>query len=160
MKISRAEIEAAMTPAGGFTKATLAAWGVPWPPPKGWRKKLEAGEPPVDPVGWVKCGHIRNRDGIAIGQDEPEFVLGAERPEECDDPWWPVYAAPFPVAPAAISEALVKARKIIAEIDEYQRKPERGHPDHECACCMGELLDDDRGTIAEIDVIVSQIGGA
>jgi hypothetical protein len=32
------EIEAAMTPAGGWTKATLASWGVPWPPPKGWRK--------------------------------------------------------------------------------------------------------------------------
>lgn len=22
------------------TRAQLAAWGVPWPPPKGWRRKL------------------------------------------------------------------------------------------------------------------------
>lgn len=35
------EIELARTPNGGWTKATLAKWGVPWPPPKGWRAKLE-----------------------------------------------------------------------------------------------------------------------
>ncbi|MFI5614987.1 hypothetical protein [Amycolatopsis sp. NPDC051903] len=34
------EIEAARTPAGGFTRAQLAAWGVAWPPPKGWKKDL------------------------------------------------------------------------------------------------------------------------
>ncbi|MET9260285.1 hypothetical protein [Amycolatopsis sp. NPDC004079] len=33
-------IEAARTPAGGFTRAQLAAWGVAWPPPKGWKKEL------------------------------------------------------------------------------------------------------------------------
>lgn len=44
---SAAEIEAAKSPAGGFSRATLAAWGVPWPPPKGWRKRLENGLPPV-----------------------------------------------------------------------------------------------------------------
>lgn len=36
------EIEAKMTPAGGYTRATLAAWGVPWPPPKGWKDALVA----------------------------------------------------------------------------------------------------------------------
>jgi hypothetical protein len=34
------EIEAAHTPAGGWTRDTLARWGVSWPPPKGWRKAL------------------------------------------------------------------------------------------------------------------------
>lgn len=37
---TEAEIEAARTPAGGWTRETLAAGGVPWPPPKGWRKQL------------------------------------------------------------------------------------------------------------------------
>ncbi|MFJ2191682.1 TnsA endonuclease N-terminal domain-containing protein [Kitasatospora sp. NPDC087861] len=34
------EIEAARTPAGGWKRAQLAAWGVPWPPPKGWKERL------------------------------------------------------------------------------------------------------------------------
>lgn len=33
-------IAAAMTPRGGFTRKTLAAWGVDWPPRKGWRRAL------------------------------------------------------------------------------------------------------------------------
>lgn len=37
------EIEAARTRRGGWTQAQLAEWGVPWPPPRGWRKKLEQG---------------------------------------------------------------------------------------------------------------------
>jgi guanosine-3',5'-bis(diphosphate) 3'-pyrophosphohydrolase len=39
---TKEEVQAGMTAKGGFTKAQLAAWGVPWPPPKGWRKSLEA----------------------------------------------------------------------------------------------------------------------
>lgn len=35
-----AEVAAARSPKGGWTKAQLAAWGVPWPPPKGWRRRL------------------------------------------------------------------------------------------------------------------------
>ena len=35
-----AQIEASRTPKGGWTRDQLAAWGVPWPPPKGWRKAL------------------------------------------------------------------------------------------------------------------------
>lgn len=38
--MTAAEIEAARTPAGGWTKAQLAEWGVPWPPPKGWKRAL------------------------------------------------------------------------------------------------------------------------
>lgn len=35
----------AKSPRGGWTRKTLAAWGVPWPPPKGWRKALVEGKP-------------------------------------------------------------------------------------------------------------------
>lgn len=41
---TKEEIEAARTPQGGYTKAQLAAWGVPWPPPKGWKQTLLKGE--------------------------------------------------------------------------------------------------------------------
>jgi len=37
---SPAEVDAARTPAGGWTREQLAAWGVPWPPPKGWMADL------------------------------------------------------------------------------------------------------------------------
>ena len=39
-EITREEIEAAKTPQGGWTRESLAAWGVPWPPPRGWKRKL------------------------------------------------------------------------------------------------------------------------
>jgi hypothetical protein len=39
---SKAEIEAGKSARGGWTRARLAEWGVPWPPPKGWKKALIA----------------------------------------------------------------------------------------------------------------------
>jgi len=36
-----AEIEAGRTKRGGWTRKQLAKWGVSWPPPKGWRRRLE-----------------------------------------------------------------------------------------------------------------------
>jgi hypothetical protein len=39
--VALATIESAMSENGGWTKEQLAEWGVPWPPPKGWRKDLE-----------------------------------------------------------------------------------------------------------------------
>jgi hypothetical protein len=41
--VSHREILAAMTPQGGWTGATLAQWGVAWPPRKGWREQLITG---------------------------------------------------------------------------------------------------------------------
>lgn len=41
-KITLQEIEDARTPNGGYTRASLRSFGVPWPPPKGWRKALMA----------------------------------------------------------------------------------------------------------------------
>jgi hypothetical protein len=43
--LTAADIEAGRTARGGFTRATLASWGVPWPPPRGWRRRLLAGQP-------------------------------------------------------------------------------------------------------------------
>jgi hypothetical protein len=38
--VAAEDITAAQTPAGGWTRATLAQWGVPWPPPHGWRERV------------------------------------------------------------------------------------------------------------------------
>lgn len=48
-KISAEEINAAKTIKGGWDRATLAAWGVPWPPPMGWRQMLIDGTPIPQP---------------------------------------------------------------------------------------------------------------
>ena len=40
-KPSPREIEDARTPRGGWSRKTLAHWGVAWPPKKGWRQRLE-----------------------------------------------------------------------------------------------------------------------
>lgn len=44
-KVPREEIERCKTERGGFTKKLLAQWGIGWPPPAGWRRALENGEP-------------------------------------------------------------------------------------------------------------------
>jgi len=49
MTPTREEIDAARTPRGAWTKATLASWGVPWPPPKGWKARLENGQDGATP---------------------------------------------------------------------------------------------------------------
>jgi hypothetical protein len=36
--ITEKDIESKRTANGGFTKKQLAAWGVPWPPPRDWKK--------------------------------------------------------------------------------------------------------------------------
>lgn len=45
VRLTEEQIEAGRSPAGGFTRAQLAEWGVPWPPPKGWKEALIAGTP-------------------------------------------------------------------------------------------------------------------
>lgn len=42
------EIAAHETGNGGFSKKTLALWGVPYPPPKGWKKFILAHGAPYD----------------------------------------------------------------------------------------------------------------
>lgn len=44
MAITLEQIEATKSKDGGYTKAGLATLGVPWPPPKGWKEALLAGE--------------------------------------------------------------------------------------------------------------------
>jgi hypothetical protein len=41
----RDKIESLRSPAGAWTRASLAQLGVPWPPPRGWRQALIHGRP-------------------------------------------------------------------------------------------------------------------
>lgn len=33
-------IDSKATPKGGYTKKQLAEWGISWPPPRGWKRKI------------------------------------------------------------------------------------------------------------------------
>src|SRR5260370_30314393 len=67
-KISAQEIEAARSPKGGWTKATLAAWGVAWPPRAGWKERLIAVEPAPQP----------GVDGVVATSSRPSACLEAK----------------------------------------------------------------------------------
>lgn len=56
------QIEAAKTARGGWTKKQLAEWGVPWPPPKGWRQNLIARHREPDQIHCIKA------DAYCFGQ--------------------------------------------------------------------------------------------
>lgn len=47
--IRRRVIEGKRSNSGGWSKKQLAEWGVPWPPPKGWRACLEKNGFPYKP---------------------------------------------------------------------------------------------------------------
>jgi len=40
----------------GYTRAQLAAWGIAWPPPKGWKKQLPESLSQPQPVFPVSAG--------------------------------------------------------------------------------------------------------
>lgn len=76
------EIDAGRTSKGGWTRETLTGWGVPWPPPRGWRRELlDRGKPlPSPPSGTVtkeqivatapcpKCGALVG-EPCSVGMD-------------------------------------------------------------------------------------------
>lgn len=77
------EVEAGRSPAGGWNKATLAAWGVPWPPPKGWKEQLMSDDadgddifrdPPLEPVTDEETAWARAL--VEADQDNPDRIVG------------------------------------------------------------------------------------
>lgn len=46
-QLTEAIIESCKTASGGWTRKQLSDWGVPWPPPAGWKKKLIAKGSPL-----------------------------------------------------------------------------------------------------------------
>lgn len=68
VKLSASDIDSRKTPKGGWTKATLAEWGVPWPPPPGWREALMMRGAPYQSPPPV-------REGPPISMDEVEAIF-------------------------------------------------------------------------------------
>ena len=72
-EISNAEIERSRSPKGGWSRKTLEAWGVPWPPPKGWRKTITKRQvaPLAAPVEWRPDLIYPSFDEVAAGDAAP-----------------------------------------------------------------------------------------
>jgi 5-methylcytosine-specific restriction endonuclease McrA len=80
--ITRAEIMARRTAKGGWTRATLAEFGVPWPPPRHFLRNLLSGR--AEPVDFLETSEwkrlrysILERDGFRCticGRDSADGV--------------------------------------------------------------------------------------
>lgn len=61
--VSEEAIMAARTAGGSWTRATLATWGVSWPPPKGWKERLLKGLPQEPPKAAATEGPLDEAPG-------------------------------------------------------------------------------------------------
>ena len=64
IKLTAEEIEAGRSPSGGWSAATLASWGIPWPPPKGWRQRLLKDEGADGPPRPLPVGETAGESAI------------------------------------------------------------------------------------------------
>lgn len=66
-RLTLAQIEAAKSPKGGWSRATLHGWGIAWPPANGWKDLLTGGEKPAprEPLVTVFAdAAFKHQDGI------------------------------------------------------------------------------------------------
>ncbi|MDO5866990.1 MULTISPECIES: hypothetical protein [Paenarthrobacter] len=72
------DIEAGKTAKGGYSRAQLAAWGVPWPPPKGWKEALLRNENPAPSTSTAAAAKSRNITWVPVhvtGQNGRKVTL-------------------------------------------------------------------------------------
>ena len=79
------QVEAAMTAHGGFSRQSLAKLGVPFPPPKGWRKAITQ----QAPTAWLRQDRIQTSHHLArtrlaerIARDDRHDNPSQRTPEE------------------------------------------------------------------------------
>jgi hypothetical protein len=81
------EIDAARTPAGGWSATVLAGWGIPWPPPRGWRQRLIANHAAHQRAGTEPQPAAADIESVAwrwIDETYPEASPG-DRTFDADD---------------------------------------------------------------------------
>jgi hypothetical protein len=69
-----AEIDPKRTEKGGWTRRQLAEWGVPWPPPKGWRSALVLGLDPRDAKARKHARAILARTSMQMSYEQDCLV--------------------------------------------------------------------------------------
>lgn len=83
LKLTDEQIDAARTPRGAWSAKQLAEWGVPWPPPRGWRKALLRGEeiPGGRSVSRPCCGQCQHWSKL------PSYDWGTCNALDCSSPY-------------------------------------------------------------------------
>ena len=87
LKLTDAVIEAGKSTKGGFTRKQLAAWGVPWPPPAGWRTALRTGQPIPKPQRTKKQRLASKKQRAFWKSRREEQERTAEMGAEMDAQW-------------------------------------------------------------------------
>ncbi|WP_410539804.1 hypothetical protein [Streptomyces sp. KL2] len=95
------EVGAARTPAGGWRREQLAAWGVPWPPPAGWKQRLAD--------QWHAARQAPHRDttpSASGGGEEPAAApgTGVVRVPGPEPDWQPAAVPPYHVGNNPVSQ--------------------------------------------------------
>ena len=98
-QITEDEIMSKRTPNGGWTRRQLAEWGVPWPPPKGWKERLLANGLPYSEVIEAFGG------GKLIAEDRPLFC------KTCDGDLLREYQRSYATAPMKALVLLIEKRR-------------------------------------------------
>lgn len=98
--VSKSEIMAARTERGGWTRAQLAEWGVPWPPPRGWQKSLERGRalsPGISHDAVCPCDACERRFQVRderTRRDFEDWMRASPLPDDGLPPPWRLTARP------------------------------------------------------------------
>jgi hypothetical protein len=123
-RITEEEIMAKRTARGGWTKEQAAQWGVPWPLPKGWiRRLVEHGIPYSEHIQIFGGGRI-------VAENKPLFCLHCNK--DLADEYERIYPTAVPVSELA---ALVRRRKA----DIVKRTWPDGRWDWMCHSCGREV---------------------
>lgn len=84
-QITEEEILDARTPKGAWTAKQLAAWGVPWPPPHGWKAQIIINGYPYEPelgaTASIKSGDVPITEAGLLRmmeQSAPNMIDGAD----------------------------------------------------------------------------------
>ena len=72
------QVEAAQTERGGFSRVSLAKLGVPWPPPKGWRKAITQ----KSPDDWLR------NDRARVGHPLPRRISSDDPSKRTPEEWY------------------------------------------------------------------------
>lgn len=102
--ITEEEIAAAQSPRRGLTAKTLASWGVPWPPPKGWKDTILAHGIPYQP----ELNTFGGKPEVPVTEEGLQKMMDASAPVLIDGEPFDVVGA-LDIDPAQLLSKVVTA---------------------------------------------------